>query len=204
MYPLSSPMASKPRLADTHPSLYPSQRLIDSPNSAHIRLYTLPVAGSIWTDVESKEHVPFAVAISADSYRTHKMKKLHEESTKNAKAMETNGTKCEGGFLLPSVDCRSYAQFHTRLTPTDLYQLCDALLCNTTLTSIHLSHSSLDPHAIPPLVRILSQHPTLTSIDLSHNELGLHPDSEELRTLFQALASEATLPHLMEVKLANK
>ena len=166
---------------------------------------TLPLCASVYSDAEGRELLPFACAVSADSYR----QMLLQNAPPSLRGDRGGSSDCAANSSANSsaalVAAQSYAApAHIPLSAADVSLLGDALLCNSSLTSLSLDHCGLDADALPPLCTLLQQHPSITSLSLAGNLLGLHPDSEDLRALFSVLASPAALPHLAQLNLANK
>lgn len=171
----------------------------DATTAAASSVRTLPVSLGLLSDAEARESVPFSAAVNADSYRAHMLVRRHEAAAAAAAA-----AALPAAFVLPPPHCASFVHRSSVLGPADLAHLTDALLCNTSLTSLALDHCGLDSHSCDALSNLLAQHPTLTSLSLEGNRLGAHPDSGEMRALFQTLASKPLMPNLMHINLANK
>ena len=188
-----------------------SQARSNDTNSA-LHYPSLPLCAGLYSDAAGRELAPFAVTVDADSYRhalltQSKQRKAADSS--DAVAAAAAARSASAPHL--SADGRSYAPpaLHSPslLSPADLCLLRDSLLCNTSLTSLSLDRCLLgsSPGTLAPLTDMLQQHPSLVSISLAGNGLGrAAPDSEEIRRLFQTLASKATLPHLTTLNLADK
>lgn len=159
---------------------------------------SLPACASLLTDAEGRQVLPVASRVSADTYRAML---LRHKRTSEQHTREVVST-----VLAPFAGAGSYtAPPSTPLRAADVALLGDALLLNSSLTSLILEHCELDSNALPPLIHLLQQHPSLTELSLASNRLGvLQPDGEHVRHLFSTLASKATLPHLATLNLANK
>jgi hypothetical protein len=173
--------------------------------SSHALAYpTLPLCASLYSDATGRTLLPFSCSVGADSYRATM---LRDAATADNAKKDTNNALApplhSSSKKTVPLSTPSYAsEPAVPLTASDLSLLGDALLCNSSLTSLSLDRSSLDSHALPPLCHMLQQHSSLTSISLAGNLLGLHPDTEQLRQLFHVLASPATLPHLSQLNLS--
>ena len=148
--------------------------------------------------------LPFACAVSADSYRQLLLQNA-PPSLRGDRASGDRPANSSANSTEALVAAQSYAAPpHIPLSAADVSLLGDALLCNSSLTSLSLDHCGLDADALPQICTLLQQHPSLTAVSLAGNLLGLHPESEDLRALFSVMASPAALPHLAQLNLANK
>jgi len=166
---------------------------------------TLPLCASVYSDAEGRELLPFACAVSADSYRQMLLQNAPPSLRGDRASSSDRAANSSANPSAALLAAQSYAApAHIPLSAADVSLLGDALVCNSSLTSLSLDYCGLDATALPPLCALLQQHPTLTALSLAGNLLGLHPDSEDLRALFSVMASPAALPHLAQLNLANK
>lgn len=163
---------------------------------------TLPLCAGVLTDAQGRESLPFAVAVSADSYRQSllqaaKDRHLAEKAARDAANPSLAHVSSDGRSVIASAEA-------PLLTLADLSRLTDSLLCNSSLTSLDFARA-LPANSLPLLNILLQQHPSLVHINLAGNALGAGgKDSEELRMVCNTLASPLSLPHLATLDLAHK